>query len=253
MLAFSISTFFIGAITLFIAIAPLYVGGDAIGMFIKRFRHQDAKSYLESVKSKKNLILCIVLVALIPLWFLYSTFTSLAPEGFYEIEVSYSIFGGFEDEDGKWIEFSDEGVAPLTIYFSHEEYEYEAGSDHITGEKRTSTKYNYVFYAESILISKMSPEPLSLGDSEIYSTKYTNDEVFCNGHYYDIELDIGELSDNRLGYSWEKKFMSVSVGNKIFFSVEFALSVLGLVGYFYASSSRRKEDQTLSEPKENKN
>ena len=50
MFAFSIATFLSGAITLFIAIAPLFVGGSTIELLVKHFRHHEAKSSFEFVE-----------------------------------------------------------------------------------------------------------------------------------------------------------------------------------------------------------
>jgi len=235
--------YLVGFLFLFIYIGPIYVGYITIDAFIPS-KKSNISSKISCLTNTKKLLVSIVLIILVPMGLIYSTLAHVVPNGNYELQVSYHLYCSYdeynEQTDAYDEHFVDEnGVAPLIIAVDNE-VEFDDESEDYLGNLMTKHHYYSNVRGESIILPYFGDDAIYLDIDEIESNRTTECELYDNDRYYQLEIEVGEISDETLGYTLEDRIEDITLKEKLEYTALFLLSLISIIGYFIGIRLKEK-------------
>lgn len=234
----------IGLIQLFTFIAPIYVGATTFLCFCTK-KSEPTVEKTKPCREPKFLIICILLLLLIPFDLIYITLAKNIPDGHYVMSAEYSVYacGEVYDEDKhEYIEkeYSYKGIAPITIEVTSG-VDYEENGETFWGETITKSNYYINYCLSSIKLDCFNNAEFIL-DEEIEQNQKREFEIEHDGNNWSLSIEIGEISDETLGYTIEDRISGVSTRTIVEHIILMALDVIGIIGYFIAMKIYRNNE-----------
>lgn len=233
-----------GVIWLFVYLGPLYIGYITLHSFFAN-KNKPITERTEICREPKLLAISIILLLLIPGELIYTTLTHVIPSGDYVLNAEYSVWGYSEvydeDEDEYWEkEYSYEGVAPITIRIDNE-VDYEDDGETFWGEPKSKTTYYTNVFLSSIKLDCFNNKEFYI-DFEIESNRDYDFEIEYDDITYNLNVSIGEISDETLNYTLEDRIEGISTSTIVEYSVLMLLDIIGIVGFFMAEKIYKEEN-----------
>ena len=232
----------LGLVRAFVWIGSLYIGIKSIKALYYYIRYHDVDVF--EYRHPLWLVASITLLILIPGEFLCTVITH-TPEGNFTIDVNYTIDGTYYkyDEISNWereIPLYKTGTAPLEISISNEEDTIDDGETYYGGTISHNIYYTNI-YAYGITLDYFNNHFFVL-DSEIQSNSiFTEEDMEYEDCFFNLEIEIGEVSDKTLGYSFEDKFHDISIEKILETIVFWIFALCGIIIFFISDREFLKE------------
>lgn len=190
---------------------------------------------LRTLQSAKWLAICILFLALYPIQCWLSIIHAPVPgDTTYIVDLEYSLWSTFEEDEPGWEPIDKKGIAPFKIQLrdnvEYEDYTYYSGAVELEG---TRISRDSVWCVESVVLP-------DYGEYELFSDgEYAGeDEIEINGFCCTLQYTIGDLTEERLGYTLEDKISDITPWRKVEF-VAYPIMALIAIGGFFISIRKR--------------
>lgn len=233
-----------GIVLLFVFFGPLVIGWTTIDDYLLKKGNYSLYERTAECREPKRLAACIILLLLIPGYLIYSTLTKPIPNGDYFINVKYSVhdFSEVYDEAEDIYyekEISYEGTAPAKISIDNQ-VDYEDNGEDYFGLPITKVYHSSNINLISIRLDCFDNEEfypnITIDGSGNYDFEIEYDDMTCT-----VKIEVGEVSDNTLGYTMEDRFNDIPVQRIVEYSILMLLDIIGIIGYFKAVEIEKKE------------
>ena len=205
--------------------------------------HDKKQERLLPLKSTTWIAICVLFLVLYPIQSWLSIIHAPVPEGDYVVDLEYHLYG--EDEYGYDV-IDKCGIAPFVINIDrdvyYEDHTYYSGAVEQTG---TRVSQETSLYVESVDLPYY-------GEYELYDDVYGAEgeaEVEIDGIVCTLYYTIGDLTEERLGYTLEDKISNIAFQRKVEFVAFPLMAVISIAGALYAI---RKPSETYSKLQDKK-
>jgi len=186
------------------------------------------KERIQPLQNTIWLAICIIFLVVYPIQSWLSIINAPVSEGDYIVDLEYRLWG--EDEYGYEV-IDESGIAPFVINIGYdvdyEDYTYYTGAVEQIGT-RVSLDTN--MYIKSVVLS-------DYGEYELYDDVYGSEgdaEVEIDGICCSLYYTIGDLTEERLGYTLEDKIANISNSQKVEFIALPLATLISIAGFFVA-------------------